>query len=211
MRLAALGFALGVWHLQRQPALPETLWLAFAACAALAALAAAWYFRRTGAVVSSALAFAGFAVLGFVWAAAFARERLSDRLDPALEGRDLVLTGVVAGLPQALERGVRFDFDVESSEPGVPQRVALSWYEGFSPDGSQEVRPVRAGERWRFTVRLRRPHGSANPHGFDYEAWLLERGIRATGYVRMPSRRGAGERVPPERVADSGGCSPAPA
>ena len=201
MRLAALGFALGVWHLQRQPVLPEMLWLTFAACAALAALAAAWCFRRTGAAVSSALAFAGFAVLGFVWAAAFARERLSDRLDPALEGRDLVLTGVVAGLPQALERGVRFDFDVESSEPGVPQRVALSWYEGFSPDGSRGVRPVRAGERWRFTARLRRPRGSANPHGFDYEAWLLERGIRATGYVRMPSRRGAGERAPPERLA----------
>ena len=203
MRLAALGFALGVWHLQRQPVLPEMLWLTFAACAALAALAAAWCFRRTGAAVSSALAFAGFAVLGFVWAAAFARERLSDRLDPALEGRDLVLTGVVAGLPQALERGVRFDFDVESSEPGVPQRVALSWYEGFSPDGSQEVRQVRAGERWRFTARLRRPHGSANPHGFDYEAWLLERGIRATGYVRMPSRRGAGERARPERLVDT--------
>ncbi len=203
MRLAALGFALGVWHLQRQPVLSEMLWLTFAACAALAALAAAWCFRRTGAAVSSALAFAGFAVLGFVWAAAFARERLSDRLDPALEGRDLVLTGVVAGLPQALERGVRFDFDVESSEPGVPQRVALSWYEGFSPDGSRGVRPVRAGERWRFTARLRRPRGSANPHGFDYEAWLLERGIRATGYVRMPSRRGAGERAPPERLAET--------
>ncbi|HYT86649.1 MAG TPA: DNA internalization-related competence protein ComEC/Rec2 [Burkholderiales bacterium] len=202
MRLAALGFALGVWHLQRQPVLPEMGWLAFAACATFAALAAG-YFRRTGAVVSSALAFAGFAVLGFVWAAAFARERLSDRLDPALEARDVVLTGVVAGLPQALERGVRFDFDVESSEPGVPQRVALSWYEGFSPDGSRGVRPVRAGERWRFTARLRRPHGSANPHGFDYEAWLLERGIRATGYVRMPSRRGAGERAPPERLADT--------
>src|SRR5690606_5047541 len=28
------------------------------------------------------------------------------------------------------------------------------------------------------------PHGNANPHGFDYEAWLLEQGLRATGYVR---------------------------
>ena len=37
--------------------------------------------------------------------------------------------------------------------------------------------PVHPGERWRFTVRLRRPHGHVNPHGFDYEAWLLERGI----------------------------------
>ena len=43
---------------------------------------------------------------------------------------------------------------------------------------------MHPGERWRFTVRLRRPHGNANPHGFDYEAWLLERGIGATGYVR---------------------------
>jgi competence protein ComEC len=197
MRLAALGFALGVWHLQRQPVLPGTGWLALAVCAALAALAAAGYSRRAGAVVSSALGFAGFAVLGFVWAAAFAQQRLSDRLDPALEGRDVVLTGVVAGLPQALERGVRFDFDVESSEPGVPRRVALSWYGGFSPDESREVRPVRAGERWRLTVRLRRPHGSANPHGFDYEAWLLERGLRATGYVREKGERERlSERVP---------------
>ena len=44
--------------------------------------------------------------------------------------------------------------------------------------------PLHPGERWRFTVRLRRPHGNANPHGFDYEAWLLERGVGATGYVR---------------------------
>src|SRR2546428_11580562 len=43
---------------------------------------------------------------------------------------------------------------------------------------------VHPGEAWRFTVRLRRQHGTVNPHGFDYEAWLLERGIGATGYVR---------------------------
>src|SRR5512132_1717516 len=43
-----------------------------------------------------------------------------------------------------------------------------------------------------FTVRLRRPHGNLNPNGFDYEAWLLERGIGATGYVRQ---RGAPEKL----------------
>jgi competence protein ComEC len=145
----------------------------------------------------------GFAALGLVWAAVFAHLRLSARLDAALEGRDVVVTGVVAGLPQDFERGVRFDFDVESSEPGVPRRIVLSWYGGFSSDESLGVAAVRAGERWRFTVRLRRPHGSANPHGFDYEAWLLERGVRATGYVRMPTRRGANGRtqVVPERLA----------
>lgn len=41
-----------------------------------------------------------------------------------------------------------------------------------------------AGERWRLTVRLKRPHTTYNPHGFDFEAWALERNIRATGYVK---------------------------
>jgi competence protein ComEC len=31
---------------------------------------------------------------------------------------------------------------------------------------------------------MKRPHGNANPHGFDYEAWLLEQNVRATGSVR---------------------------
>jgi competence protein ComEC len=99
---------------------------------------------------------------------------------------------VVAGLPQPFERGVRFDFDVETPASGVPRRISLSSF-GFAAEDAQAVLPVRAGERWRFAVRLRRPHGGANPHGFDYEAWLLERGIRATGYVRIPGRRGEGE------------------
>jgi competence protein ComEC len=201
MRFAALGFALGVCLLQQQAALPGAMWLA--ACFAFAAIAGIGFSRRAPPVIGAGAMFIGFAALGFAWAAALAHLRLSDRLDPALEGRDVVVTGVVAGLPQAFERGVRFDFDVESPQTGVPRRIVLSSYSGFAADDSQGVLPVRAAERWRFAVRLRRPHGSANPHGFDYEAWLLERGIRATGYVRMPSRRAADERaqIVPERLA----------
>src|SRR5882757_8546904 len=201
MRFAALGFALGVCLLQKQPVLPGAMWLAL--CFPFAAIAAIGFSRRVSPIIAAGASFAGFAALGFAWAAALAQLRLSDRLDPALEGRDVVVTGVVAGLPQGFERGVRFDFDVESPETGVPRRIVLSSYGGFLPDDSQGVLPVRAGERWRFAVRLRRPHGSANPHGFDYEAWLLERGIRATGYVRMPPRRWADERaqIVPERLA----------
>ncbi|HEY6241876.1 MAG TPA: DNA internalization-related competence protein ComEC/Rec2 [Burkholderiales bacterium] len=202
MRFAALGFTLGVCLLQQQRALPEAMGLAV--CFAFATIAAIGFSRRVSPAVAAGAAFIGFASLGFGWAGALAHLRLSDRLAPELEGRDLVVTGVVADLPQAFERGVRFDFDVESSDPGVPRRIVLSSYGGFAADESWSVLPVRAGERWRFTVRLRRPHGSANPHGFDYEAWLLERGIRATGYVRIPARRGAEgrARVAPERLAE---------
>src|SRR6266853_4451099 len=201
MRFAALGFTLGVCLLQHQAELPGAAWLALVC--ALAAIGGIGFSRRVSPIVAAGATFIGFAALGFAWAAVLAQLRLSDRLDPALEGRDVPVSGVVAGLPQSFERGVRFEFDVESPETGVPRSIVLSSYVGFAPDDSQAVLPVRAGERWRFTVRLRRPHGGANPHGFDYEAWLLERGIRATGYVRMPSRRGADERaqVLPERLA----------
>jgi competence protein ComEC len=196
MRSAALGFALGVWLLQSQPALPGAGWIALA-CAS-AGIAGAGLSRRVPLAAAAGALFAGCAALGFAWAAALAQLRLSDRLDPALEGRDVVVSGVVASLPQPFERGVRFDFDVESPESRVPRRISLSSYGGFAADSADGALPVRPGERWRFGVRLRRPHGAVNPHGFDYEAWLLERGIRATGYVRTPGRRGDG--AAPERL-----------
>src|SRR5712672_2841859 len=137
MRFAALGFALGVCVLQRQPELPGAMWLA--ACFAVAAIAAIGFSRRVSPLIAAGATLIGFAALGFAWAAALAQLRLSDRLDPVLEGRDVVVTGVVAGLPQGFERGVPFDFDVESPETGVPWRIVLSSYGGFAPDDSGGV------------------------------------------------------------------------
>src|SRR5206468_8208703 len=94
---------------------------------------------------------------------------------------DVVVTGIVADLPQEAEGFTRFGFAVEAASAAVPRDISIAWYEGRGEDA---VPAIRAGERWRFTVRLKRPRGLANPHGFDFEAWALERGIRATGYVR---------------------------
>ncbi len=197
MRLGILAFAAGVWLLQSQAVLPG--WPAVAALAT-AVLAAVMVHRAAEprfTLVTRVIVLAASVGLGFAWAAATAKARLADRLDPAWEGRDVTLTGVVASLPQPFERGVRFDLDVEDAASAganavafrPPGKVALSWYNGLTPEEFQEVLPIRAGEQWRLTVRLRRPHGTANPHGFDYEAWLLERGIGATGYVRPRGER----------------------
>ncbi len=179
MRLAILAFAAGVLILQWQAELPAAGWLVAAAAGGLALFAAArrwpWF------SVPAAL------LLGFAWAGGWAMLRLADALPAAHEGRDIELVGVVASLPQAFENGVRFEFDVERSSLAAPKRIALSWYHGFRPqeDDDFHILPrLRAGERWQLTVRLRRPHGNVNPHGFDYEGWLFERGLRATGYVR---------------------------
>ena len=206
MRLAVIAFAAGVWLLQRQAELPGPAALAAMAMAlGLAAAGLAVRSRRARTAKAAATAVmhrpmlylpiaslgawvAAFGLLGFFWAALWAHVRLADRLDPAWEGRDVEITGVIAGLPQPFERGVSFEFDIESAVPaeaGVPQRILLSWYNGLAREEYQEVAPVRAGERWRFAARLKRPHGQSNPTGFDYEAWLIERGVRGTGTVRV--------------------------
>src|SRR4029077_1965613 len=73
---------------------------------------------------------------------------------------------------------------VLTAHASVPAHIAVSWWGTPDRAGQRATLPeLRAGERWQLKVRLRRPHGTLNPHGFDYEAWLLERDIRATGYV----------------------------
>lgn len=47
-----------------------------------------------------------------------------------------------------------------------------------------QVPHLAPGERWQLTVQLKRPHGNANPMGFDAELRALEEGVRAIGYVR---------------------------
>ncbi|HET7863610.1 MAG TPA: DNA internalization-related competence protein ComEC/Rec2 [Burkholderiaceae bacterium] len=120
-----------------------------------------------------------------------AGERLAEALAMPLEGVDIELTGVVASLPVLRSDGVRFRFEVESAgregrTVAVPRLLALGWYRGRDEGSGAAASPdaLRAGQRWRFTVRLRQPHGLANPHGFDYELWLFEQGVRATGSVR---------------------------
>jgi len=114
-------------------------------------------------------------------------------LEPALEGRDLLLTGVVASMPQSSASGLRMQLHVESAHAEglpvrLPSRIQLSWYLGFGDarhNASSNTLPTLwAGERWRMVVRLKAPHGNSNPHSFDYELWLWEQGVQALGYVR---------------------------
>jgi competence protein ComEC len=169
------------------------------------------------AVLSGAL---GFGLTG-LRAAAFA----ATALNPTLEGQDIDVTGQIMAMPQFGEDGVRFRFAVASSrlkgEPVVlPPQIYLGWYTGFGiratraavadgdpepPEFSLELQrqpqPLRAGDNWQMTVRLKAPHGNSNPHGFDYELWLWEQGIQATGYVR--TGKAANGDAPPKKLADT--------
>jgi competence protein ComEC len=149
-------------------------------------------------------------VLAFAQTGWRAHHYLENRLNPELEGRSIQLEGVVASLPQRTEDSVRFRFEVQPSNATpdatlnanananadaqaasavLPRFLWLGWYGGrtWGQGAATQADPppdVKAGDRWRLTVRLKAPHGHINPHGFDHELWLWEQGLQATGYVR---------------------------
>ena len=182
------AFALGTGLLQQQAELPEIGWTWSLLLLAIA-IGLLRYYQSMIPVTINRIVFGFFFVgVGFFWATAMAHWRLADALPHEWERKDIQVVGVVASVPQSDERSVRFRFDVERvvrEGAIVPKKVALSWYKERQADSDQKGLPViKAGERWQVTVRLKQPHGTMNPHGFDYEAWALERNIRATGYVR---------------------------
>jgi competence protein ComEC len=139
--------------------------------------------------------------LAFSLAGARARHYLQTALNPALEGRTLQVVGIVANLPQRMEDSARFRFEVTSARDTdgalvqLPPQVLLGWYGNRSNSHDDKVQPppadLRPGDRWQLTVRLKAPHGHINPHGFDFELWLWEQGLQATGYVRNGAKDAA--------------------
>ena len=211
-----LGFVLGAaLQLPQARLVPLTVYMG-CVLAALGLLVLGMFYRRPQKRVVMAVA-AGLA-LGFGstgWrASAFEAQALA----PVLEGRDIQVTGVVQAMPQQGEDALRLILKVESArleaQPVVlPPQLYLGWYAGFfmapQPDAAvvaeqplvlsaRQPQPMRAGERWHMTVRLKAPHGSSNPYGFDYELWLWEQGLQATGTVRTGARD-----TPPEKLSDS--------
>ena len=171
MRTGTLAFLLGVLLLQQLTTLPPLAW--------------AW-----GLLLSVPLAFILkpcwhlplWGVSGFLWSLLVAQQILAEALPEHLVGQDLLIEGQVASLPVVGAHHVRFEFAVQQARSGatpvtVPGRIRLNWYRS-------ETVP-KAGETWRLLVRLKQPHGFRNPGGFDYEAWLYQHRIRATGYVRQ--------------------------
>ena len=176
MRTWMLALAAGLVLPRFLPALPG-----IAACAAFITIGVLMLMRRSWVPF-------GLFLLGLGWACYQSQNALADRLPVSMDGRTFWIEGRVVGLPAATGDVVRFELvDIESRHVGLPSKVRLSWYGGPQ---------LRAGERWRLAVRLKRPRGLVNPQSFDYEAWLLARGIGATGTVK------AGERLSASAAAD---------
>ena len=190
-----------------------------------AGLGLIWLLRRaTGSAAGLLLAWLLPVALGFGLTGLRASGFDQTALNPALEGKDIVVTGQVAAMPQFGEDGTRFRLQVESARLNgqaveLPPKIYLGWYSamgarlaknpasvfpdtdaGDTPEYLLELQRqpqiLRPGETWQMTVRLKAPHGNSNPYGFDYELWLWEQGLQATGYVRAGPRD-----TPPKKLA----------
>ena len=204
MRLGTIAFLLGILLLQALPELPPRGWTL-----ALPGIVLALAF-----VPSLRLPVWGAA--GFLWALLLAPPVMG--LPEELEGVDLQVEGWIASIPDHEWRNTRFEFVVDQATRGeqpaplAGQRLRLAWWnDGEADDNAAMERPaLRVGDRWRFAVRLKRPHGLLNPGGFDYERYLSAKGIVATGAIRSqppPGWLARAERDPldryRQRVADS--------
>ena len=170
MRSGTIAFLLAISSFQLLGHLPAPGWLT------LGFLPALLFFKSRRLFIPL---FA--AAFGFVWAYQAAYFQLDERLPTELQGVDMVVEGIIRSIPERQGRRVRFRFELQqvlapADTDFYPRQLRLSWY-NRPPE-------LRAGERWRLTVRLKQPHGMLNPGSFDYEAWLFREGIDATGYVR---------------------------
>ena len=138
------------------------------------------------------LKYSGALVIGLLWGFCYGWLGLQAMLPAHMEGQELRVVGQVAGLPVQSERYQRFTMDVREARLDGDEailedlnRISINWY--------NLAQPVKPGEVWQFKVKLKRPHGLANPGTFSYETWLFRHGINATGYVRKdPENRRLG-------------------
>lgn len=127
-------------------------------------------------------------VLGFSWNARYAENRLENVLHPDLEGKEFVIEGRIAALPQSNASGAKFAFEIQHATFGIevptifPKRIYLSWQPAWR--NPQAVPDVVPGQRWKFKAKLKRPYGSLNPHTFDFERWAFHQNYGASGSVR---------------------------
>ncbi|MEG2046911.1 MAG: ComEC/Rec2 family competence protein, partial [Comamonas sp.] len=151
------------------------------------------------AAVAVAVAVAAFALTGWQ-----ALGRQAQRIAPALEGVDLQVVAVVDAMPTRSAQGLRMRLAVEQARQAdgqsvaLPDRLEVTWYTPRAAEagpGASTLPAVSAGERWRWTLRLKAPHGARNPHGWDWELWLWAQGMGATGYVRDGANHAVPERL----------------
>ncbi|MDR3478769.1 MAG: DNA internalization-related competence protein ComEC/Rec2 [Gammaproteobacteria bacterium] len=179
MRSWTLAFLCGVLLLQPFQILPASYWVVI-----LISIYSVWFLWGGKSIFLFRLPMA--MVLGFTWCLWFAHFQSAWQLDENWEGKPLSASGYIASIPDKNIRGTSFLFALkelqyENKKIKCHSKIRLTW--------RNEKETLHVGDGWRFVVHLKKTYGTLNPGGFDYEAFALQEGIRANGYVvtKFPS------------------------
>ena len=148
-------------------------------------LVIAWLLRRQTKFVSSRLILFSLTItvacmFAMTWTVFQAQYRLDDALSRVHENAVTRLSFRVQSLTQDQNAQQKFEAQVLDPVPqGIPRNIMVSWQD--HPETRVSVLP---GQIWRAALVLKRPHGATNPSGFDFEAHMFQKNIRAIGKVR---------------------------
>lgn len=171
MRIFSLAFLLGIILLQQFSHLPAPKWIWIILSLVIFLLPLRRY-------LFIPIAFA----LGFGWCLWFAHSQLSWELPNHIEGETITAIGYIDSIPSHSIHSASFIFKLrkiqfENETQSAHCLVKLSW------QGKNVPENLYVGDKWQLTVRLKKIHGMMNPGGFDYEAWAVQEGVRAKGYI----------------------------
>ena len=117
--------------------------------------------------------------LGFLVILVSARTIVQSWIPNEIVGRPITVVGMVHSLPLQKGKSLQFQFKIQGVQPASlwpkPALVKLRWWD---PPVT-----VGVGEQWRFMVKLKRPHGYANPGSMDLEKYFFEHQWVAEGSI----------------------------
>ena len=91
----------------------------------------------------------------------------------------LIIRGEVVNIVHHQRNSHRFNFSVshwQGKKLFEPLLIRLSW--------KKPSNKLLQGQQWQLAVKLKPVHGLANIGGFNYQVWLQQKKINATGYVK---------------------------
>ncbi|HEX4045976.1 MAG TPA: ComEC/Rec2 family competence protein, partial [Gammaproteobacteria bacterium] len=182
MLIPTLTFLLGDLFIQTQADLPSLRTLTILSISALALC----FFLYTYLPKYKHLTYLSYLpfifTLGLIYTTWHVNTLLAWQLPKTLEGETISISGRIASLPNKNAEQTSFMFLLEQLQQkpitSHAPLIRLTWRHHPSPPPQLKV-----GDQWQLYVRLKRIHGVQSPGAFDYEAWALQKGLRATGQV----------------------------
>src|SRR6185312_10720493 len=169
MRSWTLAFLCGVLLLQQFRFLPAQYWL----LGTLGIILLTEIFLRKKYKI---FRYFSAGLLGVSWVLWYVHSLFSWSLSSDLEGKPILVSGYITSVPSLTENGAGFLFTLETLQAKRTHAV-------IKLSVREHAENLHVGDHWQWRVKLKRIHGLMNPGGFDYEAWALQEGIRANGYV----------------------------